>query len=122
MKNIKSLFTIVVTFIFILVVFVDTNAAMPKPKAIDMALATNSLREIKNGDKYISQIDKIIEKYEKNKSVLQKLALRIERAKSRIVSYKKLSTTKKQKLLIVVNYLDLKTKEALYNLYIEELE
>ena len=119
----KIIATLVLLSLFITnFALADTmTALMVEPQSKDLILVTEDLKSIKNWNKYITQIDSIVNKYKNNKTALNKLSLKIIKAKSTLTSNNESISKKKQNLLTILEYLDLKIKIAIYNLYKSEI-
>lgn len=115
MKKIISL----LAMLLILASFTWVNALMVEPTTKDLVLTRENLKSIKNGEKYMWQIDTFISKYGKHKQILEILSLRITNAKWIIAGSWKILSERERNMLIILAYLDVTVWLALYNLNAE---
>ena len=118
-KILISLFTIF--FIFTNTWLANTSNIEESKIITQIVLTRENLETIKNWDKYIKTIDKLIKKYSNNKNKLNKLSGKISKAKQKL---KNNNSSKSKNLMKILDYLDAKTKLALliFNDPVSEIE
>ena len=110
MKIIKKIISLIVLIAFFASNSNIINAIENNNNTKKLIIAKYELKSLKNWKKYVSQIDKLVEKYKNDKEKLTKLKSKIAVAKYKI---NKKNDLKSKKVLVIINYLEIKIALAL---------